>query len=126
MRNRSTLEFLGVWEQMNNPNFKVVEFDHFKMEANLIPREITKQQVVLVYAREADLQHGSFRYYGQRMARSEAPTNVAGIRIAEKSCFHPLHSSSPVLKRQHRGHTWSFMQEGIDLAESMYLHIDFL
>lgn len=55
MRNRSTLEFLGVWEQMNNPNFKVVEFDHFKMEANLIPREITKQQVGLVYAKEADL-----------------------------------------------------------------------
>ena len=30
VRNRSTLEFLGVWEQMYNPNFKVVEFDHFK------------------------------------------------------------------------------------------------
>ena|SRR5690554_2658352 len=35
IRNRSTLEFLGVWEQMNNPDFKVVEFDHFKMEAGL-------------------------------------------------------------------------------------------
>ena len=35
MRNRSTLEFLGTWEQIYNPNFKVVEFDHFKMEAGL-------------------------------------------------------------------------------------------
>jgi hypothetical protein len=35
IRNRSTLEFLGVWEQMNNPNFKVVEFDHFKTQAGL-------------------------------------------------------------------------------------------
>lgn len=35
IRNRSTLEFLGVWEQMNNLNFKVVEFDHFKKEAGL-------------------------------------------------------------------------------------------
>lgn len=35
IRNRSTLEFLGVWEQMNNPNFKVVEFDHFKSQAGL-------------------------------------------------------------------------------------------
>ncbi|MEN9443347.1 MAG: hypothetical protein RIS47_237 [Bacteroidota bacterium] len=35
IRNRSTLEFIGTWEQMYNPNFKVVEFDHFKMEADL-------------------------------------------------------------------------------------------
>lgn len=35
IRTRSTLEFLGVWEQMNNPNFKVVEFDHFKSQAGL-------------------------------------------------------------------------------------------
>ena len=35
IRNRSTLEFLGTWEQMHNPDFKVVEFDHFKMEAGL-------------------------------------------------------------------------------------------
>ena len=32
---RSTLEFLGTWEQIYNPNFKVVEFDHFKQEAGL-------------------------------------------------------------------------------------------
>jgi hypothetical protein len=35
IRNRYTLEFLGTWEQMNNPDFKVVEFDHFKMRAGL-------------------------------------------------------------------------------------------
>ena len=35
LRNRYTLEFLGVWEQINNANFKVVEFDHFKMQAGL-------------------------------------------------------------------------------------------
>jgi len=35
IRNRYTLEFLGTWEQMNNQNFKVVEFDHFKMQAGL-------------------------------------------------------------------------------------------
>jgi len=35
IRNRYTLEFLGTWEQMNNPNFKVVEFHHFKMQAGL-------------------------------------------------------------------------------------------
>ncbi len=35
LRNRYTIEFLGTWEQINNPDFKVVEFDHFKMEAGL-------------------------------------------------------------------------------------------
>jgi hypothetical protein len=35
IRTRTTLEFLGTWEQMYNPDFKVVEFDHFKMQAGL-------------------------------------------------------------------------------------------
>ena len=35
IRNRSTLEFLNTWEILYNPNFKVVEFDHFKKEAGL-------------------------------------------------------------------------------------------
>lgn len=35
IRSRTTLEFLGTWEQMYNPNFKVVEFDHFKIQAGL-------------------------------------------------------------------------------------------
>jgi hypothetical protein len=35
IRNRGTLEFLGTWEQIYNPGFKVVEFDHFKSQAGL-------------------------------------------------------------------------------------------
>ena len=35
LRSRSTLEFLGTWELLYNPDFKVVEFDHFKSEAGL-------------------------------------------------------------------------------------------
>ncbi len=35
IRSRTSLEFLGTWEQIYNPNFKVVEFDHFKMQAGL-------------------------------------------------------------------------------------------
>jgi hypothetical protein len=31
LRTRYTLEFLGTWELIHNPHFKVVEFDHFKM-----------------------------------------------------------------------------------------------
>jgi len=35
MRNRNTLEFLGIWEEMNNPNFKGNEFVTFKTQAGL-------------------------------------------------------------------------------------------
>lgn len=35
IRNRSTIEFLGTWESLFNPNFKVVEFDHFRKNASL-------------------------------------------------------------------------------------------
>jgi hypothetical protein len=35
IRNRGTLEFIGTWEQLYNPHFKVVEFDHFKMSSGL-------------------------------------------------------------------------------------------
>jgi len=33
MRSRSTIEFLGLWEKLNNPNFKPIEFDRFRNEA---------------------------------------------------------------------------------------------
>lgn len=32
-RNRSTVEFLGLWERINNPNFKRVEFDPLLKES---------------------------------------------------------------------------------------------
>ena len=33
MRLRATIEFLGIWEQINNPDFNMVEFDQFKNES---------------------------------------------------------------------------------------------
>lgn len=33
LRNRDTLEFLGLWESLHNPDFKPVEFDGFRNEA---------------------------------------------------------------------------------------------
>ena len=35
LRNRVTLEFLGTWESIYNPNFNSVEFDGFKKKAGL-------------------------------------------------------------------------------------------
>jgi len=44
MRNRSTIEFLGIWEQINNQNFKHTEFDGFKMEAGLNSFSLTPKR----------------------------------------------------------------------------------
>ena len=35
LRNRNTIEYLGVWESLYNPNFKPIEFEGFKKEAGL-------------------------------------------------------------------------------------------
>jgi len=46
MRNRNTVEFLGIWEQLYNPNFKGVEFDTFKKEAGLNSFNLTPKKWV--------------------------------------------------------------------------------
>jgi chorismate mutase len=64
IRNRNTIEFLGIWEILNNPDFKPVEFDGFKKQAglnsftlkeNLVPPELSKSQINHIYATEADI-----------------------------------------------------------------------
>ena len=44
LRNRNTIEFLGIWEKLNNPDFKVIEFDDFKKEAGLNSFTLTPKQ----------------------------------------------------------------------------------
>lgn len=36
LRNRNTLEFLGIWEQLHNPHFKPLEFEGLKKQARLL------------------------------------------------------------------------------------------
>ena len=35
LRNRNTIQFLGIWEQLYNAGFKPIEFDRFKSQAGL-------------------------------------------------------------------------------------------
>lgn len=82
MRNRNTVEFLAVWEEFHNPDFNRVQFEAVRSEAglnrldwnlnralskvnyrihtdavkeNLIPPELTPEQIAYTYANEADL-----------------------------------------------------------------------
>jgi hypothetical protein len=44
LRNRNTIEFLGIWESLNNPGFKPIEFDGFKKQAGLNSFTLTAKQ----------------------------------------------------------------------------------
>ena len=44
MRNHSTISFLGLWEQIHNPNFKPIEFDRFRTESGDNSFTLTPQQ----------------------------------------------------------------------------------
>ena len=44
MRNRDTVEFLGVWERLNNPGFKPLEFEGFRNKAGLNSFVLTPSQ----------------------------------------------------------------------------------
>ncbi len=44
LRNRNTIEFLGLWEQLNNRDFNPIEFDGFKKQAGLNSFILTAKQ----------------------------------------------------------------------------------
>jgi len=44
LRTRSTVEFLGVWERLNNPSFNPVEFDGIRMQTGLNSFVLTPKQ----------------------------------------------------------------------------------
>jgi len=35
LRNRNTIEFLGIWERLHNPSFNPIEFDGIRKQAGL-------------------------------------------------------------------------------------------
>ena len=44
IRTRSTIEFIGLWELLHNPDFKGIEFDAFKKEAGSNSFTLTPKQ----------------------------------------------------------------------------------
>ncbi len=44
LRNRNTIEFLGIWEQLYNPDFNPIEFDGIKIQAGLNSFILTAKQ----------------------------------------------------------------------------------
>ena len=112
LRNRYTIEFLGTWEMIHNPYFKVVEFDHFKMqaglpnfvlsvsEAQLIPEEVTPQQASIIYANEADVLNVAMFGMTARQWRDANPNKPGNIRdyatINELICLSNMENLNAV------------------------------
>lgn len=47
MRNRNTIEYLGIWESLYNPNFNPIEFDGFRKEAGLNAFTLSPQKWII-------------------------------------------------------------------------------
>lgn len=63
LRNRNTIEFLGIWEQINNPDFNPVEFDGFRKQAGLNSFTLTPKQWI-ERTRAVGIQSKAGRYGG--------------------------------------------------------------
>ena len=44
LRNRNTIELLGFWEKLNNPDFNPIEFEGFRLQAGLNSFVLTAKQ----------------------------------------------------------------------------------
>ena len=84
MRNRNTLEFIGIWEEIHNPDFKGNEFVTFKSQAglntfNLTPRKWIEATNAIGIVSKAG------RYGGGTFAHSDIAFKFAAWISAE---FH--------------------------------------
>lgn len=58
LRNRNTVEFLGIWEKLNDPAFNCVEFDIIKSQAGLnsyrlsVKEWMQKQMLLVLFQRQ--------------------------------------------------------------------------
>lgn len=104
MRRKDTIEFLGLWEQLHNQDFKPIEFDRFRKEAgynaftlspqkwikvrmqtdaikeNLIPPELSSYQIYITYASEADLLNVALFGVTAKQWRDKNPEKSGNIR----------------------------------------------
>lgn len=48
MRSKDTIEFLGLWEQLNNTNFKYLEFEGVKNQAGANAFTMSPKAIILI------------------------------------------------------------------------------
>ncbi|MDO8573691.1 MAG: KilA-N domain-containing protein, partial [Candidatus Daviesbacteria bacterium] len=86
MRTHSTIEFLGLWEKINNPNFKLVEFDGFKNEAGSNSFVLSPQKWIEA-TNATGIVSKSGRYGGGTFAHNDIAFEFASWISAEFKLF---------------------------------------
>lgn len=76
MRNRNTIEFLGVWERLNNADFNPLEFEGFKNRAGLNSFVLTPRQWIDT-TNAIGLISKSGRYGGTYAHKQRSPDGAA-------------------------------------------------
>jgi hypothetical protein len=119
MRNRNTVEYLGVWETLYNPNFKPIEFDRFRNEAGLNAFTLSPQKwVETTNARGIISRSG--RYGGTFAHKDIAFKFAAWISIEFELYF--INEFQRLKEKEHQQLGWSAKRE---LAKVNYLiHTD--
>jgi hypothetical protein len=122
LRNRNTVEFLGIWESVFNPDFNYGELATIRSQAglnsykinyrihtdaikdSLIPPSITKAQAGAVYASEADLLNVALFGQTAKQWRDANPAAEGNIRdhapLEQLVVLANLESLNSVLIRQ--------------------------
>jgi len=68
MSTRFAIEFLGIWEKMNNPDFKVTEFSNFKNQSGsngfvlTVQQWVTKTNAIGIFATRGRYNSGTFAH----------------------------------------------------------------
>ena len=111
LRNRNTIEFLGIWEEIHNPNSNYrIHTDAIKN--NLIPKELTKNQINFVYAEEADVLNMALFGMTAKEWRTKNPNLDGNIRdyatMNELICLANLENLNSV-----------FINEGLKQSERL-------
>lgn len=75
MRNRNTIEFLGLWETLYNPSFKPLEFERFRKTAGLNAFTLSPQQWINTTHAIGIISHSG--RYGGTYARSDVAFEFA-------------------------------------------------
>jgi hypothetical protein len=84
MRNRNTLEFIGIWEQLHNPDFKGIEFETFRNQAGLNSFSLTPRKWIEATG-AIGFQSRAGRYGGGTYAHKDIAKDQASLVYASEA-----------------------------------------
>ena len=102
MRNRNTVEFLGIWETLHNPKFNPIEFEGFRKEAGLNAFTLSPTRwIEATNAEEADVLNVAMFGMTAKQWREANPNKKGNIRdyatINELICLSNMENINAVL-----------------------------